>query len=971
MIDIRKPLLPGTILDFQGILCELGEEIGRGSNALVYQGSYRDSLEPDLIHRVLVKELFPLHPQGKIYRGEDNAICVEPEGLEIYRIHHRSFEEGNKAHLSLLEKYPDQIGANLNSYSLNNTLYTVLGVSGGDSLEKIQKGPALSLRTCVRRMQAILDALETFHLNNMIHLDVSPDNILILGQGNRERAILIDYNSLMLAGLSESADSPVFSIKQGYTAPEIRSGQVRKISFASDLYSVTAVFYRLLTGTPLTNFQMLRAAPPNVMDAPCVKDETETVKVWIQEILRRGLQTIPGKRYQNIEQIRRDFNELTDRIDGVGITHWSLWESGRRQVERMTRENTSLSFIRDSSKLFPSIISDENEFFSADEYFRQTQKNCMLLAGGGMGKTTTLLHTAFSDEHYSPQHSAIMYLSLYGWHEGENSYIINSLLDGMHFHPETHTFEDARKVLLELLDRPLATINGTVPVLILLLDGLNELSGNTKPLLDEINSLASYQGLRLIVAGRQDESVLPFTRLRLIELPDEIVQEALSKSGILLPESADMQKLLHTPMMLSMFIQSCQMEEKQIMAESSEELLADYFSALQEKAIHDLPEASERRWQIEAAVDFVLPAIAAEIHKKQRALEDRELLPTVEKCYRLLNGQLSRRFFPQWIGRIAMICGDAENAEEWYGQITHEILWKQLGLIMRDESGKYMVSHQVFEEYLLSLNQANNRKVRRYYQARASIIGICLCLLTVFSFQIYNKYVAPQPYDEIYAENVMGRALDAYISAGRQYESLSDLTDSAMNNPEEFDWHLVLYNNTIQYKGLPSAQSLQYLTKMLETGAVMPWSRKPMDGEACRRLLTLSDNRQEEYARFKSVLEFVMLDEYANYFYGTEYPVLLYNLLETDADITAELYRIVCATHLTGKYADYSVTDKSYDALFYQVTKQNKHLTNEDAEHARESLTNLDGERINLLAELYNCGAFDAYDDFLDKNESP
>ncbi len=963
MIDIRKALAPGTVLVFQGIEYELGEEIGRGSNALVYQGSYRDSTEPDLIHKVLVKELFPLHKQGKIYRGENNVICIEPDGEETYRIHQHSFEVGNRAHLSLLEKYPDQIGANLNTYSLNGTFYTILGVSGGESLENLQTGPARSLRTCATRILAILDSLETFHTNNIVHLDIAPDNIILLGRGNRERALLIDYNSSMVIGLPESADSQTFSIKQGYTAPEIRSGQLSKIGFASDLYSVTAVFYRLLAGKPLTNFQMICASPPNIVDCPCIKDETDTVKFWAQEILRRGLQTLPERRYQNIEQIRRDFDELIDRIDGVGITHWSLWESGRRQVERLTRENPSLSFIRDSSKLFPSMISDGDGLFPAGEYIRKMQNNGLLLAGGGMGKTTAMLHVALSEyERYSPDRSAIIYLSLYGWHEGENAFIINNLLDGMHFHPETHTFEDARKALLELLEHPLPARNGTTPILLLLLDGLNELTGDTKSLLDEINSLSSLPGLRLIVAGRQNESALPFPRLYLTELSDDVVQKALSESGILQPESADMQKLLRTPMMLSLFIQSCKMEEKQIRAGSSEELLSEYFSALKEKAVRDLPDGTNRRWQIEAAVDLVLPAVANEIRKKQRALEDREILPIVEKCYQLINGQLSRRFFPQWIGRTAQIRGNAKNAEEWYGQIIHEILWKQLGLVMWDEAGKYVIFHQVIEDYLLNLNKGNSRKIHRYYQTLATVAGICLCLLFVFFSYVYKEYIAPQPYDETYADSVMTRALDGYVSAGKQYEKLSELTETAINQPEQFDQQLAIYQNSLPYTGMSSEQALRYLSKMLETGDVMSWSRKPMDKDAYTDLVTLAESRSEDYALYESVLIFVMTDDFANRHYASVYPQLLYDLLEIDADVAADLFRKVITPHLTGKYADRSSTAESFNSLFASVTKQNRHLTGDGINQLPESMPLLEGERTMQLGELYKCGAFAAYD---------
>ncbi len=960
-MDHRKALSEGTFLPFSGFSCRVGKEIGRGSNALVYEGDYQDALNPDQIHHVLIKELFPLDSQGNIFRQEDGSIQVEPDGIETFLLHRSSFEAGNRAHLKLLETCPEQIGANLNSFSFHGTLYTLLGISGGESLEKLQKQPARSLRACAVRMLTILDSLTAFHENGLLHLDIAPDNILILGSGRRERAMLIDYNSAMSAELNPQDDSFVFSIKQGYTAPEIRSGQFRRISFSSDLYSVTAVFYRLLTGAPLTGFQMIRSAPPDVSECPCMKEEPDTVKVWVQEILRRGLRTVPSRRYQSIEQMRQDLEELIDRIDGIGITHWALWEAGRKQTLRMIRDNPSLDFLRDSASLFPAMVSDGTQSYAAEEFLRNAKENCMLLAGGGMGKTTALLHLTFAGEgQYSPNRPAVMYLSLFGWQADERSFILNRLLDGLHFRSDTHTFEDARKALREVLDQPLKNPSGQSPALLLLLDGLNELSGDIKPLLDEIRELSTLQGIRLVVASRTEETSLPFIPLHLTELSDEAIHTAIEKAGLLFPESVSLQNLLRTPLMLSMYLRAGQAGRHSQQLASADDLLHAYFSSLKEKAVQDLPEETGQRWQTEAAMELVLPAIANEMVRRRRALTDQELLPIVEKCYVLLNGHLSRRFFPQWIGRTTAIRGSARNGEEWYGQIVHHLLWKQLGLLIRDDQERYLVSHQMISDYLLDREKENRQKVRRYHGVRSLLAALCVCLVLCTGILVWKNYLAPQPYKEAYAENIMSRIGRAYVSAGQQYESLADLTDAALYHPESFPAELMLFHQAYPAEEISSEQSLLYLSAMLETGQVMPWSGKPMDEKACRKLFTLAESRKEEYDRFAAILEFVMTDDSAFRQYGSEYPQLLHDLLETDAEITAELFLAVCKPHLTGKYAGHSLYAESFSSLIASAPRQNKHLEGKDDEQAWERTTQLEGERHDQRSKLYSCGAFHA-----------
>lgn len=55
-MDVRTALLPGTLLPFPGMTCTVEHEVGRGSNAIVYEGYYLDQTSRQR-HRVLVKEL--------------------------------------------------------------------------------------------------------------------------------------------------------------------------------------------------------------------------------------------------------------------------------------------------------------------------------------------------------------------------------------------------------------------------------------------------------------------------------------------------------------------------------------------------------------------------------------------------------------------------------------------------------------------------------------------------------------------------------------------------------------------------------------------------------------------------------------------------------------------------------------------------------------------------------------------------
>lgn len=972
-MDHRKALPPGTLLSFPGMPCTLNEEIGRGSNAIVYKGTYPDLLNPGERHTVLIKELFPYHRKAAVYRDEAGRILCRPEGEETLTLHRQSFEYGNRIHLRMLEKHPELTGANINTFVLQGSMYTVLGYTGGRGLGSECPQETENLRQLTLRMIGLLDDLEAFHEGGFLHLDVAPDNILLIGRGAKERVMLIDYNSVYDRSSRQSAPT-YYSVKTGYSPPEIRMGLIP--SPASDLYSVSAVFYRCLTGAAMTPFQMSRPAPPDISSCTALRDQPETVASMVRQILRRGLQSLPRNRYQSAAQMREAFQELLDRIDGVGVTHWALWESGRRMVDRTVRDNPAFSFLRRKEDLFPAnVYLEDGTILPAStcisEWSCQNSRAVLLTASGGMGKTTAMLRAVMSQP-YSPVQPAVLYLSLYGWKDGSSSYIHNQILENLRFKPEQRSFADARHALDQLLSQPLQTRQGERPVLLLLLDGLNEASGTTQPLIEEILSLSRMPGVGLIVSTRSGEPALPFPTVSLIPLSDGESAACLSRHGLLPPQSPTMRELLRTPLMLSIFLQSSLAEQRQLPVQNQDELLDAYFAALLSKEIRALPEDTGERWKIDAAMTFVLPAIAGELQKQQRSLGDAELLPVVEKCYRLFSARLLRRAFPQWIGHSQAIRGRTGNGEEWYGQIVHDILWKRLGLLVRNSRGTYQISHQTIAEYLVILDAQNQRRIWKRRRLKLLLTAAVCILALATGTVIYTRYIRPPAYDPTYAETALTYGMEGYVDAGRQYQNIHQLVTCAIQEPENYSNALQLYTSSTSYQALDTFNdyALYVLEQTLSTGEVVPWSRKPIDADCFRELVSLAQSRAEAYAEYASVLTYVMEDEYGNRCYygnhGDLYPTLLLNLADLDADIAVALYQIVCSPHISGKYDGASVEASDYNAVLSSAAFQNQRLIDLKAQISSEKdwmdvLRNLKALREDTLNKLMACGALSDY----------
>lgn len=949
-MDHRTPLKFHTVLAFEGMPCYVEEVVGQGSNAIVYKGWYQDRLHQDLRHKVLVKELFPFHPQQKIRRGEDGHIVVDPGAAEVWETHRKSFEIGNQVHLRLLYDHPDMMamGSNLNSFPYNGTLYSVLGYTGGRSLDAELNKRAGSIRFTAQRMIGLLDALEAFHKSGYLHLDISPDNIMLVGQEEQERIFLIDYNSVKEVGFR---DSSYLSCKPGFSAPEVSTGNRDRIGFASDLYSVAAVFYRCIMGRSLTLAERLQPKPPDGRNSPMLTGMPQTVSAMVGSILKKGLNTLPQRRYQAIGQMRMAFQELIDRIDCVGVTHWSLWENGKRSTEELVRMNPSLGYLRGENGLYPIRLDSMSLEGYLNDMLSPVGSSGMILAQGGMGKTTLLLHTALlQGKRYTPTTPAIFYISLNGWDKMDTQYIRRQILLRLRFKKGENSFDSAMHSLHQLLKQPIHTKQGDIPVILLLLDGLNEVQGNTAPLIQEINDLSSMAGVRILAASRSEVPELKLKSARLMPLNPGDIGQALGRNGLLIPENQEVLQLLQTPLILSIYIQASE-GGKQLNIQSEQELMKAYIDALQQKEIRELPKNTPLRWQLDATLNYVLPCIAASQRRLGRPLKEEELLKEVERCWRNLHSSFLRRFFPRWIGHSRDIFGSAKNAEDWFALTIHQILWQRLGLLLREPDGKYRIFHQKIGGYLAEEYRQIARKLRKRK-------GICLVVAAIVAAVSLTMGTIAYQKLALYDDKDIQKAIDwdtaAYVSYGMEYEQLRQMTDKAL----EGDWEQFAecYFSTADMVEVGAVASPVeelyriYLETYLlpEAGKKVSWSRCDFHAELALDLLNYPVSRMSYYSEILPSVAFWMQSAQAQAL-CPEYITLFSNVLEADAYVASELYHQVCAVHLTNTGLAWEQNVRSNIAL---ILSQENHRQLNPMDDRPQYLENLIQKRKKAQSDL-------------------
>jgi serine/threonine-protein kinase PpkA len=118
-------------------------------------------------------------------------------------------------------------------------------LSGGTLAARMQEG--MSSLAALRLTSQIAKALDAIHAHGIVHRDLKPQNIMFRHNG---RPVIVDF------GLAKDLDSTSQLTRQGevmatprYMSPEQCVGQAADAR--SDLYSLGAIFYEMLTGRRL------------------------------------------------------------------------------------------------------------------------------------------------------------------------------------------------------------------------------------------------------------------------------------------------------------------------------------------------------------------------------------------------------------------------------------------------------------------------------------------------------------------------------------------------------------------------------------------------------------------------------------------------------------------------------------------------------------------------------------------------
>jgi serine/threonine protein kinase len=240
-----EALAPGSLL-LSGQY-EILEYLSSGGFGITYLA--RDSLN----RRVVIKECFPeafcsrvnrtVRPRTRNYQSDFRSVVQ----LFIREAHS----------LSRLD-HANVVGVH-QVFEDNETAYMALDlIDGKDLLEIIEtREPALAPGQITRMTLDLLDAIAHVHGQDLLHRDISPDNILVDRNG---RPVLIDFGAAREEASRKSRVlSAVLVVKDGYSPQEFYVAGSQQFP-CSDLYAFAATLSHLISEEAPPNSQARLAA---------------------------------------------------------------------------------------------------------------------------------------------------------------------------------------------------------------------------------------------------------------------------------------------------------------------------------------------------------------------------------------------------------------------------------------------------------------------------------------------------------------------------------------------------------------------------------------------------------------------------------------------------------------------------------------------------------------------------------------
>jgi len=260
---------------------KLVEKIGQGGSGAIYRG------EHTTLHKKVAVKL--LHAQ----------LSTDDTALERFRREATTVAEIDNEHILQVLDY---------GRSDDNRLFFAMEFLEGETLTKlIEREKKLGVERAVDILSQICEGLVEAHGLGYVHRDLRPRNVFLVNRRGRADFVkLLDFGLAKLILPDGEAKQTAMGMTFGdprYMSPEQARGEA--LDRRSDIYSVGAIAFEMLTGSPpytgSGTFEILQQH----LDAPVpkVRDQRGDCPPWLDAAVQRALAKKPEGRFDTVAQM--------------------------------------------------------------------------------------------------------------------------------------------------------------------------------------------------------------------------------------------------------------------------------------------------------------------------------------------------------------------------------------------------------------------------------------------------------------------------------------------------------------------------------------------------------------------------------------------------------------------------------------------------------------------------------------------